>query len=224
VQTALDCRAWWASGRIVETVRMATPRNDDDLAAGVSPRLGDTTWLVRSACTGDRRALDELMSRHRQRLLALIHIKMPAALVGRLEAQDIVQEASLEVARKIASFDPERGSSFYAWIAGIAKFKLREAQRHAQAAKRAGEEPYWEDRPADQTSLVGRVARREVGQSLRKTLESLPQDQAKAVELRFFEGLSVEETASRMRRSSAAIKALVARGLRSMGRRIQEGG
>lgn len=50
---------------------------------------------------------------------------------------------------------------------------------------------------------------------------SLPEHQARAVELRYFEGLSVNETAEKMQRSPAAVNALVARGLGALGRKPQ---
>ncbi len=182
--------------------------------------MSTTVRLLQEACAGDRFALDALYERHRGRLLAFVRAQMPAWLEQRLSSEDIVQETLLESARKIDTFEPRGPSSFYRWLVGIARFKLAEALRAAQAGKRALETGLDSAIPAEQTSLVGRVGRAERARRLREVLDSLPEDQARAVCLRYLEGLSIAEAAERLERSPAAVKALVSRGLLLLARKL----
>lgn len=56
----------------------------------------------------------------------------------------------------------------------------------------------------------------ESGQNLRSLIAELPPDQADCVRLRFFRGLSVKETATAMRRTETAVRALQHRALRNL--------
>ena len=70
--------------------------------------------------------------------------------------------------------------------------------------------------------MVSRVEKREDSRLLRTALGTLPEDQGRAVVLRYFEGLSLKATAERLERSEAAVKALVARGLGALGRTMRK--
>jgi RNA polymerase sigma-70 factor (ECF subfamily) len=54
-------------------------------------------------------------------------------------------------------------------------------------------------------------------------LAQLPEAQAEAVRLRYLEGLTIAETAKRLEKSPAAVKALVSRGLRALASRLTRG-
>lgn len=73
---------------------------------------------------------------------------------------------------------------------------------------------------APNTSPSGGASRHERQSLLRAALDAIAPNQAEAVRLRYLEGLSLAETASRMERSEAAVKALVSRGLDALSIRI----
>ena len=68
-----------------------------------------------------------------------------------------------------------------------------------------------------EVQLTGRHGA-EGGAALHAALAGLPDRQGEAVRLRDLEGLSLAETATRLETSESAVKALVGRGLTTLGR------
>lgn len=184
--------------------------------------MNDTVRLLADARAGSREAFNALYARHRGRLLAFVAARMGPGLAGFVAPEDIVQETHLESARKIDSFAPEGTSSFYRWLVTIARFKLREADRARRAKKRA-HAPLAAEPAAAQTSPSGQLMRGERTGRLVDALAELPEVQAEAVRLRYLEGLTIAETAERLAKSPAAVKALVSRGLGALAARLTRG-
>jgi RNA polymerase sigma-70 factor (ECF subfamily) len=184
----------------------------------------DTERLLDQVRAGDRESLDALFRRHRGRLLAFIRTRMSDALAGRVAPEDLLQETHLEALRKRDEFRPRGATSFYRWLVSIACFKIAEAERARHAKKRSLETPLRVEPLASQTSPSGRAMRAERAMLLRDALARLSDDQAEAVRLRYLEGLSLAETADRLGRSAAAVKALVSRGLQALADRIRTPG
>lgn len=182
--------------------------------------MGDTQRLLANAQGGDPAAFDALLDRHRGRLGAFVASRMNPALRGHIEPDDIVQETHVEAARKIAGFVAERPGGFYAWLVRIAAFKLKEADRRRRAKKRGNPAPLRADPMASQTSVPGRASRSEHALRIAEALETLPENQAAAVGLRYLQGLTVAEAAGQLGTSEAAVKALVARGLAQLAGRL----
>jgi RNA polymerase sigma-70 factor (ECF subfamily) len=187
---------------------------------GEGPPGSDTGRLLAEARAGNRDALDALFARHRGRLLAFLRARMGPAAGSTVGAEDLLQETLLEAARKLGAFEDRGPASFYRWLVAIARFKVSEAGRARRAAKRSREEPLAADPPGRGTSPSGGAARAERADLLREALEGLPEAQAEAVRLRYLEGCTVAETAERLGRSPAAVKALVSRGLEGLGERL----
>lgn len=194
----------------------------DDPAHGAFG-ASDTLHLLERARAGDKGALDAVYLRHQGRLLAFVRARMHPALAQRVAAEDLVQETLLESSRKIEDFEPRGPSAFYRWLVEIARFKMAEASRAFQAKKRAAESPLDAEPAAEATSASGRAMTRERGTLLKEAVDGLPDDQAEAVRLRYLEGLGVAETAERLGRSPAAVKALVSRGLLGLAERLAGG-
>jgi RNA polymerase sigma-70 factor (ECF subfamily) len=173
----------------------------------------ETLRLLNAAQDGDRVALDALYARHRGRLLAFVASRMAPGLRAAVTAEDIVQETHLESARKIHEFEDRGPASFYRWLVTIARFKVNEAARGRRAKKRALEAPLEHDPVGKETSPSGYALKAERAALLGSALAELPADQADAVRMRYFEGLTIAECAERLERSPAAVKGLVSRGL-----------
>lgn len=182
--------------------------------------MSETLRLLEAARTGNREALNDLLARHRGRLLAFLRSEMSIALSRRLSADDVLQETLLEAARKIDAFEPRGPHGFYRWLVAIARFKVAEAERAQRALKRSREEALEEEPPGAGTSPSGRAARSERGERIREAIAALPEDQARAIRLRYLEGSTVAETAAKMGRSEPAVKALVTRGFEGLGRAL----
>lgn len=178
----------------------------------------DTLHLLQKAKEGNRSAFNALFRRHRPRLTALVATRMSPGLRAYTEAQDIVQEAYVEAARKFADFTPEVPQAFYRWLTRIAGFKLKEAERNRRAKKRGQPGRLAGEPPAQQTSVAGRAGEGERTRQIARALDQLPEAQGQAVRLRYLQGLSLAETALRLDRSESAVKALVSRGLASLSR------
>jgi RNA polymerase sigma-70 factor (ECF subfamily) len=188
----------------------------------MSNPMSDTLRLLESARAGDVTARERLYARHQGRLLAFMRSAMSASLARTVSPEDILQETLLESSRKLGEFESWGPAAFYRWLVVIARFKISEAERARHALKRARESPLEAEPAGSQTSPSGRAMRSESAERIREALAVLPPAQADAVRLRYLEGLSVSETARRMERSGAAVKALVSRGLEALADRLVE--
>lgn len=65
---------------------------------------------------GDREALAELFSMHRPRLWKTVHFRLDRRLRGRVDPDDLLQEAYLAAAQRIEHFTGEGSTSFYVWL------------------------------------------------------------------------------------------------------------
>jgi RNA polymerase sigma-70 factor (ECF subfamily) len=157
-----------------------------------------------------------LFDSHRGRLTAFVAARMPPLLARAVPPEDIVQETFLEATRRYEEFEPTGPSAFYRWLVAIARYKIAEAVRARRAKKRAVLTPMEMEPTGNQTSPSGRAIRAERAGLVANAIDALPPDQARAVRLRYLEGLSVAETADRLDRSPAAVKMLVSRGLAAL--------
>ncbi|MCB9896696.1 MAG: sigma-70 family RNA polymerase sigma factor [Planctomycetes bacterium] len=185
--------------------------------------MSSTMHLVESARDGDRQALSSLYARHEGRLLAAIRARMSAEVRAHLLPEDVLQETLLESTRRLDAFVPDGPSSFYRWLVGIARNKLREAARAGRAQKRARERPLDEPPLASWTSPSAHAVRAEKKAHLEDALAALPERQAEAVRLRWLEGLTTSEAAEQLGCTESALKSLVSRGMEELARRLVDG-
>jgi RNA polymerase sigma-70 factor (ECF subfamily) len=117
-------------------------------------------------------------------------------LGSRTEAEDVVQESFLALWRQAERIDPARGLRSYL----LSIVHNRAIDRIRRRARRPEAEldleapiPAATDDPAEE------VLRITEGEAVRAALVSLPVDQRQTVELVYFRGLTINETANRMR-------------------------
>ena len=65
---------------------------------------------------GDDEALATLFARDRDRLLRMVEFRLDPRLRGRVEAEDVVQEAYLDAAKRVQHFDQDTSTSFFIWL------------------------------------------------------------------------------------------------------------
>jgi RNA polymerase sigma-70 factor (ECF subfamily) len=118
-------------------------------------------------------------------------------------ADELVQEVWLTAVRRLASFDPARGS-FAGWLRGIAAGLARNHFRRA-ARRQAG--PLPEDVVADQTEVV----RREQAEMVARVLAQLPEHYEAVLRARYLEGAGVAEIAAARGVSVKATESLLTR-------------
>src|SRR5262245_34469723 len=98
----------------------------------------DTDELLNRAAHGDRRARDELLGRHRQRLRNMVAIRLDRRLLARIDPSDVVQEAIMDAERLLSDYFVERPLPFYPWLRRLAWKRLMKLyQDHLDAQKRS---------------------------------------------------------------------------------------
>ena len=185
-------------------------------------------WVA-AAQGGDRVALAKLLTTHHPRLRQWVEARMDATLRGKVGPDDILQEVYLDVARQIDRFDFRGAGSFLAWIRAILDHKLADARRALHCRARdidrevagggAGADSYWSilDQLCAESGTPSRAVRRqEALDALLSCLPQLGQSHRQVIQLRFLEGLSVGEVASRLGKTEAAVVALTRRALDSL--------
>lgn len=178
--------------------------------------------LVSRAVAGDSAATQELLLIHYDRLAQRLSGAMPSDLQGTLAVEDVLQEAFAEAVQRISSFESRGEGAFFGWVATIAEHRLIDLVRAARALKRGGGRVAMEGQRGDR-STVGdlltllaaddhtpsrSVAGHEAVSAVQAGLRGLPDDYREVLQHRFFDGLSVAETAERMQRTEPAIHML----------------
>jgi RNA polymerase sigma-70 factor (ECF subfamily) len=168
--------------------------------------------LLRRAAGGDRQAVNDLFSRHRERLAALVRLRLNPRLRGRVDPSDVVQEAYLEVCKGFADYARSPALPFYLWLRHVTGQQLIVAhRRHLGARMRdAGREVSLERGGMPEASsaslavqLLGRLTspsraatRAELQARVQEALDALDPLDREVLALRHFEMLTNGETAA----------------------------
>jgi len=198
--------------------------------ADETPEMEDSVLIAR-AVAGDEVALSQLLYRHHGRLATEVGGKLPADLQGSVSAEDIVQETFVVAFQRIGSFNPQDHERFYSWLAVIARNRLMDAIKAHRADKRGGGRVVAATAPSTGDEEVvlllemlaahsrtpsRSAANHEAAQAIQQALDEVSEDYAKALRMRYLEGLPVAEVAARMNRSEGAIHMLCHRGLEAL--------
>lgn len=89
----------------------------------------ELTSLLQRAAGGDEAALQELFARHRDRLKRMVHLRLSRRLQGRVDDSDVVQEASMDCARRLQEYIADPKLPFYLWLRHMTGLKLAEIHR-----------------------------------------------------------------------------------------------
>jgi RNA polymerase sigma-70 factor (ECF subfamily) len=157
----------------------------------------------------DPTALAELFTRHRERLWRMVNVRLDRRLHGRVDPDDVLQEAYLDAARRVEYFTRDDGPSFFIWLRLIVGQTLVDVhRRHLGAqARAAGREVALHGAPdATSASLAGglmasltppsRAAMRaEASSRLEACLDTMEPIDREVLVLRHFEELSNGEVA-----------------------------
>lgn len=192
----------------------------------------DAVDLFQKARSGDQDAVDELLRQYRPRILKMVSVRMDPRIRGRVDQSDVVQDAFLEVARRLPEYLDSPGSPLFLWIRKIAGYKLIDVhRRHMGAqARRADQEMSIDraSRPAASSVwlaqyLVDRidspsqlVSRKETIAALQEALDSMNPDDREILVLRQFEELSNQEAAQELGIEPAAASKRFVRALRRL--------
>ncbi len=175
----------------------------------------DRAW-IEAAGRGDQGAFAALYDRLANPLYTLC-LRM---LGDAAEAEDVLQEAFLQIWRNAARYDHAQ-SSVFSWSLHITRCKVIDRLRARGRRLRlyvpeneGGEAPV--QIASAGADAADSATRNERANSVRRTLEELPPEQKQAIELAFFSDLTHHEIAERLGQPLGSVKARIRRGLLKM--------
>jgi len=165
---------------------------------------------VQRLCDGGKQALGEVFSEHQERLERMVHYRLDQRLYGRVDVSDVLQEAFLEVSRRIQDYLDKPSVPFFIWLRQITNQILIDThRRHLAKMRDANQEVRIHGGNYVNASslslaaqLVGNLTspsraamRDEILNQLRAALESMEELDREILALRHFEELSNNEVA-----------------------------
>ena len=171
----------------------------------------ETQVLLQRAGQGDRQAVGELFTRHKERLRRMVQLRLDRRLQGRIDPSDVLQDAYLSAARSLAEYLQNPTMPFFLWLRMITGRRLRTLhKRHLGTQSRnAGREVALHHGALPQASsvslaaqLLGRLTtpsmaavRAELQVRVQDVLNSMDALDREVLALRHFEQLTNSETA-----------------------------
>ncbi len=171
--------------------------------------MSDAAGLLARVAANDRAALQALYKLQSVRLFGVAM----AILRDRDAASDAVHDGFVNIARRAAQYDPERGAA-EAWLGSVV--------RHAalDIARRRGREIPTDDATLGDTPVeadqLETLTAGEEGARLRECLAGLPEKNRQGILLAFVHGLSHPQIAAKLELPLGTVKAWIRRGLLSL--------
>ncbi len=89
----------------------------------------ETVRLLRRVQAGDKEALNEVFSRHRERLRLMVDLRMDRRLQTRLDASDVVQDAYVEIVTRLADYLSNPRLPLFLWLRLVVGERLLKLHR-----------------------------------------------------------------------------------------------
>jgi RNA polymerase sigma-70 factor (ECF subfamily) len=178
---------------------------------GTDDSREETSKLVQRAAAGDEQALRELFSVYRERLKRMIALRLSRRLSGRVDDSDVLQEAFVDIARKLPDYAREPKLPLFLWMRHLTALKLLEVhRRHLGTQVRDADREVTLHRGclpmADSVSLAAQLLGKLTAPSqaaikaenrllVQEALNSMDPTDREVVALKHFEQLSIAEIA-----------------------------
>jgi RNA polymerase sigma-70 factor, ECF subfamily len=172
--------------------------------------------LMNRLAAGDRDAISELYDRHAARVYSLAH----RILRNGTDAEDVVQEVFSQAWRTAASYRAERGS-VTAWLLVMARSRAIDRIRSRRVSDQALDESEYQVLASGEPPVADELIARERANYVRSALTQLPDDQRRAVELAYFEGLSQSEIAAKLKTPLGTVKTRIRTALATLRRSMR---
>lgn len=176
--------------------------------------------LVDQVIRGDQRALGILFHHHRQRLWRIVNFRLDQRLLGRVDADDILQESYLAAEKRLEHFLHDSPESFFIWLRLIVNQTMIDVHRRhlgTQSRDASRERQVSGGWTPESTSfslshhLLGHLTsptqaalRAELSTQLNVALETMGDLDREVLALRHFEELTNSETAKALNLSEQA--------------------
>ncbi|SDC37026.1 RNA polymerase sigma-70 factor, ECF subfamily [Nocardioides lianchengensis] len=155
--------------------------------ASVAPDLAE---LLKLSGRGDQGAFSQLYDAVSPRVFGLA----VRVVRDRAQAEEVTQEALLEIWRTASRFDPDRGSPL-AWMLTIVHRKSVDRVRSAEASTRRDTSYHQQNQPVDHDATAEAAHASLEARRVRTALGSLTPVQREALELAYFGGYTHTEVA-----------------------------
>ncbi len=200
----------------------------------LKPDSTETRGLLERVRGGDRRALDQLLTRYRPNLRAFVEMHLDPRLAARVDPSDVVQEAQLDVVRRIDDFLSRRPMPFHLWVRKTTYERLLDLRRHHRRARRSVERE--EVLPNRSSLLLARplldggpspsqqLEARERAERVTRAVGGLADAEREILLLRHAEGLPFEEIACLLEIEPAAARKRFGRALIRLEKALTEQG
>jgi RNA polymerase sigma-70 factor (ECF subfamily) len=122
--------------------------------------VGEPGGLLERLKRGDREALAALFAEHHERLWRTVNFRMDRRLVGRIDADDVLQEGYLAAAQRLEHYRGDCSASPFVWLRMIVMQTLTDIHRYHLGAQRrdAGREVVFSGDRYPQTTSVSLAA------------------------------------------------------------------
>jgi RNA polymerase sigma-70 factor (ECF subfamily) len=179
----------------------------------------EETNLLHRAARGDEAALRNLFSRYHDRLKRMVHLRLSRRLQGRIDDSDVLQEAYVDVSKKLGDYAQKPVLPFFLWLRYMTGLKLAEVhRRHLGAQMRDADREVTLHRgglpEADSVSLAAQLLGKLTSPSraaikaetrlyVQEALNSMDPIDREVLALKHFEQLSTSEIAEVLGMSKA---------------------
>jgi len=201
----------------------------------------DPERLLEAARQSKEEHLGRLLELYRNYLNLMARTQIDLHLQAQVNPSDLVQEAFMEAYRDFGQFQGATEREFLAWLRRILVHNLGNlVEKQVRAQKRdVRRQVSLDHRVAAMEHSAARIEstlvspwsspsvqaqRREMATLLADQLARLPANYREAIVLRNLEGLSFEEVAQRMKRTSAATRVLWLRAIEKLRQLLKEEG
>jgi RNA polymerase sigma-70 factor, ECF subfamily len=189
------------------------------LATAIQP--SEAPRLLAEVASGDAAAFEQLYDTHSSILYGLL-LKM---LGNAEDAQEVLQEAFVQVWNRAGSYDASRGSEL-AWLISITRSRgidrLRSRRVRSEREQQAALEISKGSENVDTPGAYDEVVTAERGAALREALVELPEGQRQALELAYFHGLSQTEIAAKLSEPLGTVKTRMQLGMKKLRERLRQ--
>ena len=186
----------------------SNPNPSDNRTLNSKTEIGtvDDTVLLTRMGQRDESAIEEIFRRYS----GAVYSVALRVLRDSGQAEDVLQEVFLQLWRDPAAFVRGRGS-LGGWLVVIARNRAIDMLR-----RRKPSDPVEEVALASSANVADEAERNATMQKVRQVIAALPEEQRKALELAYFEGLSHTEIASRTGDPLGTIKTRIRQALISL--------
>lgn len=203
-----------------ETTKPAVAADDDALDEGPHLISDDTTMeLVVRARGGDRTATEALLERCLPQVRRWAHGRLPIAARGNLDTNDLVQDAAMNLLRRLEYFEPRHVGALQGYLRQSIINRIRDEVRRIGRNAPPVELP--EDHPSDRTSPLESAIKSEAYDRYRAALQTLQPKDRELVVARVEVQWSVAEIADRFNiRTVDAARMAVSRAIKRLTKQL----